>query len=189
MKNKKSGFVLAEAIIVAVFVVGLFTYIAINIIPLLNIYKTISNYDNPNEIYAINVLYDEIIGHNKISPSTTKYRKNTFYNFTNNCKYNTDLKNTLSPCETDAESALFDTAYFKELLINHLEIKWLAVFEANSLLGSFPTSGSGKNNNMIAYRNYLKEKGEIPTGTTKIIIAEFNNGKYAHIIDTAGKLN
>ena len=62
--NKK-GFVLAEAIIVAVFVLGMFTYLAMNIFPLITKYDQANNYDNPNEIYLVNTLYDELIAANK----------------------------------------------------------------------------------------------------------------------------
>lgn len=61
MKKNNVGFVLAEAIVVSVFVLGMFTYLAMNVIPLISKYEKVSNYDNPQEIYLANLFYDELI--------------------------------------------------------------------------------------------------------------------------------
>ena len=60
-KIYREGFVLAEAIVVAVFVLGTFTYLAVNIIPLITKYGQVLKYDNPQEVYAANILLDELI--------------------------------------------------------------------------------------------------------------------------------
>lgn len=61
MKKNNKGFVLAEAIIVSVFVLGMFTYLAMNVIPLIARYERVTNYDNPQEIYLANTLYVEML--------------------------------------------------------------------------------------------------------------------------------
>lgn len=61
MKKNSKGFVLAEAIIVSVFVLGMFTYLAMNVIPLISRYERVVNYDNPQEIYLANTLYEEMV--------------------------------------------------------------------------------------------------------------------------------
>lgn len=61
MKKNNKGFVLAEAIIVSVFVLGMFTYLAMNVIPLISKYERVVNYDNPQEIYLANTLYEEML--------------------------------------------------------------------------------------------------------------------------------
>ena len=61
MKKNNKGFVLAEAIIVSVFVLGMFTYLAMNVIPLISRYERVVNYDNPQEIYLANTLYEEML--------------------------------------------------------------------------------------------------------------------------------
>lgn len=61
MKKNNKGFVLAEAIIVSVFVLGMFTYLAMNVIPLISRYERVVNYDNPQEIYLANTLYEEMV--------------------------------------------------------------------------------------------------------------------------------
>lgn len=59
-KIDKKGFALAEAIVVSVFILGMFTYIAMNVLPLISKYDKALNYDNPQEVYAANILYDEL---------------------------------------------------------------------------------------------------------------------------------
>ena len=61
MKKNNKGFVLAEAIIVSVFVLGMFTYLVMNVIPLISRYERVVNYDNPQEIYLANTLYEEML--------------------------------------------------------------------------------------------------------------------------------
>lgn len=67
MKKNNKGFVLAEAIIVSVFVLGMFTYLAMNVIPLISRYERVVNYDNPQEIYLANTLYEEMLNVEKIN--------------------------------------------------------------------------------------------------------------------------
>ncbi len=76
MKKNNRGFVLAEAIVVSVFVLGMFTYLAMNVIPLISKYEKVSNYDNPQEIYLANLFYDELIDIQivDISSNTTKLK-------------------------------------------------------------------------------------------------------------------
>lgn len=71
MKKNNKGFVLAEAIIVSVFVLGMFTYLAMNVIPLISRYERVVNYDNPQEIYLANTLYEEMLNVENISNINT----------------------------------------------------------------------------------------------------------------------
>ena len=59
-KLNSKGFVLAESIVVSVFVLGIFTYLAVNVIPLVTEYDRAINYDNPQEVYAANLLFEEL---------------------------------------------------------------------------------------------------------------------------------
>ena len=71
MKKNNKGFVLAEAIIVSVFVLGMFTYLAMNVIPLISRYERVVNYDNPQEIYLANTLYEEMLNVENINNINT----------------------------------------------------------------------------------------------------------------------
>ena len=62
-KLNKKGFVLAESIVVSVFVLGIFTYLAVNVIPLVTQYDRAINYDNPQEVYAATILFDELVAY------------------------------------------------------------------------------------------------------------------------------
>lgn len=58
--NKK-GFVLVETIVVSVFVLGLFTFIIANIIPLIGEYEKESNYDSVESIYSAHLIRKMIL--------------------------------------------------------------------------------------------------------------------------------
>lgn len=79
-KLNRKGFVLAEAIVVAVFVLGMFTYLAVNIIPLITKYDQALKYDNPQEVYAANILMDEIVAYYN-NYSSTNYWEAFDYRF------------------------------------------------------------------------------------------------------------
>lgn len=69
----KNGFVLAEAIVVSIFVIGMVAYIAVNMLPLIAKYEQVSNYDDLQGIYLVNDLYDDIKVRN-IIPETGIYK-------------------------------------------------------------------------------------------------------------------
>ncbi len=58
--NKK-GFVLVETIVVSVFVLGLFTFIIANIIPLIGEYEKESDYDSIESIYSAHMIRKMIL--------------------------------------------------------------------------------------------------------------------------------
>lgn len=58
--NKK-GFVLVETIVVSVFVLGLFTFIIANIIPLIGEYEKESDYDSVESIYSAHMIRKMIL--------------------------------------------------------------------------------------------------------------------------------
>ncbi len=58
--NKK-GFVLVETIVVSVFVLGLFTFIIANIIPLIGEYEKESDYDSIESIYSAHMVRKMIL--------------------------------------------------------------------------------------------------------------------------------
>ncbi len=54
--NNKEGFVLAEAIVVGVFILTLFTFLFINIVPLVGKYDSIKQYDTVEGVYNTNLI-------------------------------------------------------------------------------------------------------------------------------------
>ena len=171
MKINKKGFVLAEAIIVAVFIVGIFTYMAMNILPLVSMYETASFYDNSNEMYSISVLYDELLGLDSRS-----YTLGRVYYFpvnsddnTISCQYGTT---TFSNCTEPT----FTSPYFIDLIGNRLEISKIMIFKYTTST-SVPKVGE---RSLQTYFNYEKQKRTFAVNST-YIIAEFRNGKFSYI--------
>ncbi len=176
MNNSKKGFVLAEAIIVSVFIVGLFTYIAVNIFPLITRYKLASNYNNPNEIYLSNVLYDELL----MSKQNKKYKLYVgLHKFTKNddstisCTYVNSEHDQYSPCEEDET---FSSNYFKSLIYDYLDARYiLVVYKDNGI------SQNVRDNISKEFRQYyIYQEPKFDTNNTTILL-EFENGKYAYV--------
>ena len=177
MKINKNGFVLAEAIVVAVFIVGLFSYMAVNILPLLSMYETVSRYNNPNEVYAINTLYDEILG---LGTNIT-YQKSKIYYFqqdksTNTMSCSISGTSNYSNCSATSD-ATFSGEYFKHLA-RTLQIKKLIIFKYTTSF-AIPEPGS-KEIALSVYFNYEKQKSAF-TNNIVYIIAEFDNGNLSYV--------
>lgn len=178
MKKNKNGFVLAEAIIVAVFVVGLFTYIAVNILPLISMYEVVEKYDNPNEIYAVNLLYDEFLE----LGTNIKYEKNKIYSFDINndtgdmsCKVSSN--SGYKECST-VDDSTFTNEYFKDLIINRLQISKLIIFDYSNSF-DIPTVGSSNERSLKSYFNYKKDKSSFSNAT--YLIVQFKNNNFSYI--------
>lgn len=184
--NKK-GFVLAEAIVVAVFVLGMFTYLAINIFPLITKYDQAINYDNPNEVYLANVLYEEILQTGKIDDL-----EEGMYSFKVDEENNNIDVDYTSPDGTKTEdisslnSKFFQTDYYKNLIHNELRIKNIVVLKADAgdrvdeTAQSILSTKSGLTRGMRNYYNYLKGRKEFSAKRFSILV-EFASGKYASV--------
>lgn len=177
MKKNNKGFVLAEAIIVSVFVLGMFTYLAMNVIPLISRYERVVNYDNPQEIYLANTLYEEMV---ELEPSNN-VQNNIIMNINSNVLKCNDRHNT--NCTGSAE--------FYEELGKALKIKAIYTYDTGN--------NCEKISNDKGLRNYceyyIKRKiGEGKT-ITKAFMIKFSgdkennsdkavNKKYATIVVT-----
>ena len=180
MKNKEKGFVLAEAIIVAVFIVGLFAYMATNIFPLVSRYKIALKYDNPNEVYLANVLYDEIL---KVSGNPTTLdssiiklgssRNYILYSFSG-----TSCSLTASST-TDCTDTVFSNIYIQKLAVNHLKIEKIAVVRNISNVDVSKVDKS-----MAQYVSYKKNKISNMQGTADnrtYFYIKFTNGNFGYV--------
>ena len=63
IKNIK-GFVMAEAIIVAIFILGIFTFMLANILPLLGEYERVKNYDTVGSKYDTHLIRKMLLSDN-----------------------------------------------------------------------------------------------------------------------------
>lgn len=172
-KINKKGFALAEAIVVSVFVLGMFTYLAMNIIPLISKYDAVLKYDNPQEIYAANVLYDEVLNY-----MNTKYAEYTASNFK-------DMKFDKSRSLIAIDSKVENKDYFLEL-IDYLGIVntfWLDG-ECNVIKDDYGTNYRG----MRDYCNYLfSKKGLESKKKYAIFLVEFEDNKFSHFVIMDGE--
>ena len=60
-KMNKKGFLLAEAIVVGVFVLSLFTFLFVNVVPLVGQYEAMEKYDTINGAYNANLIRTMIL--------------------------------------------------------------------------------------------------------------------------------
>lgn len=186
-KINKKGFALAEAIVVSVFVLGMFTYLAMNIIPLISKYDAVLKYDNPQEIYAANVLYDEVLSY---------IYSNSGNDYSIDVSDNTDFSSMQFNKETkyikiDGKE---NQNYFSEL-IDYLGIvnTFLLDDKRSGINDDYSTNYnkcSGINNDystnyrgMRDYCNYLfSKKGLGNKKDYAIFLVEFENNKFSHFV-------
>lgn len=174
-KINKKGFALAEAIVVSIFVLGMFTYLAMNIIPLISKYDAVLKYDNPQEIYAANVLYDEVLNY-----MNTKHVEYTASNFK-------DMKFDKSRSLIAIDSKGENKDYFLEL-IDYLGIVntfWLDLDgKCNVTEDDYGTNYRG----MRDYCNYLfSKKGLGSKKKCAIFLVEFEDNKFSHFVIMDGE--
>lgn len=181
-KINKKGFALAEAIVVSVFVLGMFTYLAMNIIPLISKYDAVLKYDNPQEIYAANVLYDEVLSY--------------IYS-----EYNNDYDFDVFDIYMDFYSMHFNKATKDDIIINGDENKdyFLELIDYLGIVNTFWLDGEcnvikddyGTNyRGMRDYCNYLyTKKGLGNKENYAIFLVEFENNKFSHFVIMDGGIN
>lgn len=163
-KIKNNGFVLAEAIVVSIFVLGMFTYLAMNVLPLIGKYDRVLNYDNPQEIYLANTLYEELIQTHGDFDSATEELSNQ--------------KKILNDGKTCDDFSDDKCKYYKTLIGDYLKIGDLCVNNANNNANNNAECSDAKDRGMKEYYNYFEKQHE----KNNYVLIKFNNGRYANII-------
>lgn len=183
MKKNNKGFVLAEAIIVSVFVLGMFTYLAMNVIPLISRYERVVNYDNPQEIYLANTLYEEMV---ELETSNNVQNRITM-SINNNvlkCNDSVSVNNTCT-----------GSSNFYEDLGKALKIKAIYTYDTTNNCESESIKSDKGLKNYCEY--YIKRKKGEGKNITKAFMIKFSgdkennsnkavNKKYATIVVTIG---
>lgn len=162
MKKNNKGFVLAEAIIVSVFVLGMFTYLAMNVIPLISRYERVVNYDNPQEIYLANTLYEEMV---ELETSNNVQNRITMSINNNNVLKCNDSVSVNNTCTGSSE--------FYEELGKALKIEAIYTYNGN---GACPTNDKGLEN-YCEYYTKRKDKDGNPKTITKAFMIKFSGDK------------
>ena len=183
MKKNNKGFVLAEAIIVSVFVLGMFTYLAMNVIPLISRYERVVNYDNPQEIYLANTLYEEMV------------ELETLNNVQNNIIMNINNNNNVLKCNDRRNTNCTGSAEFYEELGKALKIQAIYTYDTtiNNNCDKIPNDKGLRN--YCEYYIKRKDKDGNPKTITKAFMIKFSgdkennsnkdvNKKYATIVVT-----
>ena len=174
-KINKKGFALAEAIVVSVFVLGMFTYLAMNIIPLISKYDAVLKYDNPQEIYAANVLYDEVLNY-----MNTKHVEYTASNFK-------DMKFDKSRSLIAIDSKGENKDYFLEL-IDYLGIVNTFLLDLDGKCNVTEDDYGTNYRGMRDYCNYLfSKKGLGSKKKCAIFLVEFEDNKFSHFVIMDGE--
>ena len=159
--NKK-GFVLAEAIVVSVFVIGMVAYIAVNMLPLVSRYEKVSKYDDLQEVYLINDLYDELKVRN-INAKIGIY-KYTMVQSTYSVKC-TVLSGT--------NNALCAAAKLKEYIYKYLNISEIVVGNVDKTKLS---------RSMREYYAYYKSNNGLTTVPDNVMLVKFQDNTFASIV-------
>lgn len=164
MKKNNKGFVLAEAIIVSVFVLGMFTYLAMNVIPLISRYERVVNYDNPQEIYLANTLYEEMVE----LETSNNVQNNIIMNINNN-------NNNVLKCNDRRNTNCTGSAEFYEELGKALKIQAIYTYDTtiNNKCENIESDKGLKN--YCEY--YIKRKIGEEKNITKAFMIKFSGDK------------
>ena len=166
MKKNNKGFVLAEAIIVSVFVLGMFTYLAMNVIPLISRYERVVNYDNPQEIYLANTLYEEMV------------ELETSNNVQNRITMSINNNNNVLKCNDRRNTNCTGSAEFYEELGKALKIEAIYTYDTTN-----PNKNCKSISNDKGLRNYCeyyikrKDKDGNQKTITKAFMIKFSGDK------------
>ena len=149
MKKVKNnnGFVLIETIVTAVFVLGFFTFIIVNILPLVGEYERVEDYDTVDAVYETHLIRKMILKNNSATLTKLFTYPTSYISDVNNYGYyyefeGTDLcyflsnynycKKLLSSSFLDVNKIIitdFDTGALKNYAKNHEEMFDRNVFE------------------------------------------------------------
>ena len=164
MKKNNKGFVLAEAIIVSVFVLGMFTYLAMNVIPLISRYERVVNYDNPQEIYLANTLYEEMM------------ELETSNNVQNRIAMSINNNNVLK-CNDSVNNTCTGSSEFYEELGKALKIEAIYTYDTDNNCESESIKSDKGLKNYCEYYTKRKDKDGNQKTITKAFMIKFSGDK------------
>lgn len=170
MKKNNKGFVLAEAIIVSVFVLGMFTYLAMNVIPLISRYERVVNYDNPQEIYLANTLYEEMLNVENNTNIKTDIALSVLVSNTNEEK---ELKLTCDRV-TSSEKCTGSPEFYEDLG-KALKIEAIYTYDTDNNCKKISSDKGLKN--YCEYYTKRKDKDGNPKTITKAFMIKFSGDK------------
>lgn len=171
MKKNNKGFVLAEAIIVSVFVLGMFTYLAMNVIPLISRYERVVNYDNPQEIYLANTLYEEMLNVENINNINTDIELSI-----ENTNNGTEVEPKLT-CTRTVGGNCTGSVKFYEGLGKALKIEAIYTYDTDNNCESESIKSDKGLKNYCEYYTKRKDKNGNTKTITKAFMIKFSGDK------------
>lgn len=174
MKNiNKRGFVLAESIVVGVFIIGLLTFLILNILPLIGDYERVENYDNLDKKYNTHLIrkmilleYDSTAISDILAIDSNGYSRYPDLSvFCGKFKNNSDYCNTLLSSDYLNVKSIIITSYDTTKLKQHSNEFSRAIKE---YIDYIPTN-EYMASMYIRYQSY------------KRIIVEYDDGKFANV--------
>lgn len=171
MKKNNKGFVLAEAIIVSVFVLGMFTYLAMNVIPLISRYERVVNYDNPQEIYLANTLYEEMLNVENINNINTDIELSI-----ENTNNGTEVEPKLT-CTRTVGGNCTGSVKFYEGLGKALKIEAIYTYDTDNNCKSESIKSDKGLKNYCEYYTKRKDKNGNTKTITKAFMIKFSGDK------------
>lgn len=165
MKKNNKGFVLAEAIIVSVFVLGMFTYLAMNVIPLISRYERVVNYDNPQEIYLANTLYEEMV------------ELETSNNVQSSITMSINNNNNVLKCNDSVNNTCTGSSEFYEELGKALKIEAIYTYDTDNNCESESIKSDKGLKNYCEYYTKRKDKDGNQKTITKAFMIKFSGDK------------
>lgn len=171
MKKNNKGFVLAEAIIVSVFVLGMFTYLAMNVIPLISRYERVVNYDNPQEIYLANTLYEEMLNVENINNINTDIELSI-----ENTNNGTEVEPKLT-CTRTGGGNCTGSVKFYEGLGKALKIEAIYTYDTDNNCESESIKSDKGLKNYCEYYTKRKDKNGNTKTITKAFMIKFSGDK------------
>lgn len=171
MKKNNKGFVLAEAIIVSVFVLGMFTYLAMNVIPLISRYERVVNYDNPQEIYLANTLYEEMLNVENINNINTDIELSI-----ENPNNGTEVEPKLT-CTRTVGGNCTGSVKFYEGLGKALKIEAIYTYDTDNNCESESIKSDKGLKNYCEYYTKRKDKNGNTKTITKAFMIKFSGDK------------
>lgn len=171
MKKNNKGFVLAEAIIVSVFVLGMFTYLAMNVIPLISRYERVVNYDNPQEIYLANTLYEEMLS---VENNTNNIALSVLVSNTN--EEEKELKLTCTSTRTVGGNCTGSVEFYEELG-KALKIEAIYTYDTDNNCESESIKSDKGLKNYCEYYTKRKDKAGNQKTIKKAFMIKFSGDK------------
>lgn len=174
MKNiNKNGFVLAESIVVGVFIITLLTFLILNILPLIGDYERIEKYDNIDNKYNTHLIRKMILleyDHSDIS-NILSIGSNGYSSYPNITDFCSKFKNNGEYCNTLLSS---DYLNVKSIIITSYDTTKL---KSNSDDFSRATK---------EYIDYIPSNDYLASANIKYqkykrIIIEYNDGYFSNI--------